>query len=85
MRGHQARVYVRQLVQTTDAALQLQAVARGHASRVHVFRMKLGKAQSARALLIQRNWRGHRCRSSMLESLQRKCGLPLENTFLKKY
>lgn len=78
-------MYVRQLVQTTDAALQLQAVVRGHTSRVHVFRMKLGKAQSARALLIQRSWRGHRCRSSMLDSLQRKCGLPFESTLLKRY
>ncbi len=64
---------MRQLNQTTDAALQLQAVVRGHASRAHVLRLKLRKAQSTRVLVLQRSWRGHWCRSCMLENLQRKC------------
>jgi hypothetical protein len=63
---------VRQLTQTTDAALQLQAVLRGHMSRSHISRLKLHKEQSVRALLLQRSWRGHWCRRCMLENLQRK-------------
>ena len=57
MRGHQARAFVRRLMETTDAALQLQAVTRGHMSRLQVYRLKLHREQSARALLLQRSWR----------------------------
>jgi hypothetical protein len=74
VRGHQAREHVRQLTRSTDAALQLQAVVRGHASRAQVKRLKRHRAQSERVLVLQRNWRGHWCRCCMLDNLQRKCG-----------
>lgn len=76
VRGHQARVFVRRLTETTEAALQLQAVMRGHRRRTEVFRMKVRAEQSTRALVLQRSWRGHWCRSCMLQNLQRKYGSP---------
>ena len=51
-------------------------VTRGHVSCLQVYRLKLHKEQSARALLLQRSWRGHWCRRCMLENLQRKYAAP---------
>jgi hypothetical protein len=51
-------------------------------SRLQVHHLKLRRNQSARALLLQRSWRGHWCRRCMLENLQRKYEHPLPASWL---